>query len=172
MQKLALHQTDEIGNLIHRIGSDWMLLTAGTPEQLGTMTASWGSIGMLWNQPMATIFVRRERHTYGFIETENRFSIAFFSPEWREALTFCGKNSGRDVDKCKTCDFTVATGSEGGVYFKEADLVLICEKRYREELSFDKMQGFDPTPYYNDKKGGLHTMYMGEIVEVYAKERD
>ena len=31
------------------------------------------------------------------------------------------------------------------------------------------MTGFDPEPYYGSH-GGLHTMYRGEIVEVYAKE--
>jgi len=53
-------------------------ITAGTPDQLGTMTASWGGLGVLWHRPIATIFVRPERHTYGFVETDDRFSIAFF----------------------------------------------------------------------------------------------
>ena len=170
MQKLDLTQTKDIGQLIHRLDKEWMLVTAGTRLALGTMTASWGNVGVLWHRPMVTIFVRPERHTYGFVEAENRFSLAFFGPEWREALAFCGRESGRDVDKVKACGFTVSEGAEGGVYFPEAELVLICEKRYREEISLDKMQGFDPTVYYNEKKGGFHTMYMGEIVEVYTKK--
>jgi len=84
-------------------------------------------------------------------------------------LTFCGAHSGRDVDKVAHCGFTVAQGEGGGVFFREADLVLLCEKRYRTELTPNQMIGFDPALYYNNKKGGLHTMYMGEIVEVYTR---
>ncbi|MCL2588525.1 MAG: flavin reductase [Oscillospiraceae bacterium] len=169
LAKIELAQSGDFGRVIDRIGSDWMLITAGTPEQLGTMTASWGSTGVLWHRPMVNIFVRPERHTYGFVEAEDRFSIAFFNPSYREALTFCGKHSGRDVDKVAHCGFTVAEGEGGGVFFREADLVLICEKRYRSPLTFDQMMNFDPNLYYNEKKGGLHVLYMGEIVEVYAR---
>ena len=169
LQKIDLDQIGEVGRLLHRIGKEWMLITAGTPERLGTMTASWGSLGVLWHRPMATIFVRPERHTYAFVEAEDYFSVAFFGPEFQEALTFCGKNSGRDVDKVAACGFTVAAGAEGGVFFQEADLVLVCKKRYRTPLELDLMTGFDPDQYYGDH-GGVHVMYMGEIVEVYAKK--
>ena len=34
-------------NPFTRIGSDWMLLTAGTEDKFNTMTASWGGAGVL-----------------------------------------------------------------------------------------------------------------------------
>ena len=169
LQKIDLAQTGDIGGVIDRIGKDWMLITAGTPDRLSTMTASWGSLGVLWHRPVVNVFIRPERYNYGFVETEDRFSVAFFGPAYREALTFCGKHSGRDGDKVAHCGFTVAQGEGGGVFFREAELVLLCEKRYRSELTLDQMIGFDPGEYYNDKKGGLHTMYMGEIVEIYTR---
>ena len=169
MQKIDLAQTGDIARLLHRIGKDRMLITAGTPEGFGTMTASWGGLGVLWHRPMVTIFVRPERHTYGFLEAEESFSVSFFGRQYQEALTFCGKNSGRDVDKAAVCGFTPVPADEGGLYFQEAELALLCKKRYRAPLDLDRMTGFDPTPYYGDH-GGLHTMYMGEIMEVYAKE--
>ena len=168
LQKTDLPQTADLGPLLDRIHKDRMLLTAGTPDHLGTMTVSWGNFGILWHKPMATIFVRPERHTYQFLEAKDYFSLAFFDPTYKDALTFCGKHSGRDVDKVKACNFTVAEGAEGGVYFKEATLVLICQKRYRTPLDLTQMQGFDPTPFYGPH-GNLHTMYMGEIVEVYTR---
>jgi len=167
MKKIDIAEAGEMGRLLHRIGKERMLITAGRPGNLGTMTASWGGLGVLWHRPMATIFVRPERHTYGFLEAEESFSIAFFGPQYEEALTFCGKNSGRDVDKLAVCGFTVAQGSEGGLYFEEAELALLCKKRYRAPLELDLMTGFDPGPYYGSH-GGVHTMYMGEIVEVYT----
>lgn len=168
LEKVDLTRAGDIGRVIDAVGKEWMLITAGTPERLNTMTASWGSLGVLWHRPVVNIFVRPERHTYGFVEVHDRFSVAFFGPEHREALAFCGKHSGRDVDKVAHCGFTVASGAGGGVFFQEANLVLICEKRYRSELTFEQMMNFDPTLYYNEKKGALHTMYMGEIVEAYV----
>ncbi len=35
-----------------------------------TMTASWGGLGVLWNKPMATIYVRPQRYTFQFLEGE------------------------------------------------------------------------------------------------------
>jgi len=168
LQKTTLPQTGDIGRILDRIQNNWMLLTAGTPNHLGTMTVSWSTLGILWRRPMATIFVRPERHTYQFIEAEDHFSLAFFDPTYQDALTFCGKHSGRDVDKVKTCNFTIAEGTNGGIYFEEANLVLLCQKRYRTPLELDKMQGFDPNEYYGPH-GNPHTMYMGEIVEVYTR---
>jgi len=119
---------------------------------------------------MATIYVRPERYTYEFAEAEDYFSLAFFSPAYREALTLCGTRSGREVNKVEACGFTVSSGQAGGVYFAEADLALICKKRYRAPLELGNMIDTDPAPFYGGGHGGVHVMYMGEIVEVYTKE--
>ena len=75
---------------LHLIGKEWMLVTAGTPENFNTMTASWGGIGWLWNKPVAFVFVRPERHTFGFVEREERFTLSFLGEEHRDILNFCG----------------------------------------------------------------------------------
>lgn len=170
MKNVDLTAAGEIGRILQRIDKEWMLLTAGTPDNLNTMTASWGGIGVLWGRPMATIFVRPERYTYQFVEEQDYFSIAFFPPEQKTNLTLCGSKSGRDIDKVQACNFTVASGETGGVYFKEADLALICRKLYRAPMEFTNMQNFTPADFYSDKPGGgLHTIYMGEIVEIINK---
>ena len=50
-------------NVFSAIGDRWMLITAGTPEHCNTMTASWGGLGILWNLPTATAYVRPQRYT-------------------------------------------------------------------------------------------------------------
>ena len=169
LKKLDLSAAGEIGRVIRRIDKEWALLTAGTKERQNTMTVSWASIGVLWHRPMVNIFVRPERYTYEFVEAEAYFSLAFFSPEYREALSLCGKKSGREVHKASACGFTVAEGAEGGVYFQEADLALICKKRYRTALETSQMIDVDPALYYGGHHGGVHVMYMGEIVEIYER---
>ena len=57
-------------NVFSLIGDRWMLVTAGTPAHCNTMTASWGGLGVLWNKPMATIYVRPQRYTFQFFGGE------------------------------------------------------------------------------------------------------
>ncbi len=149
------------------IGDQWMLITAGDSERCNTMTASWGGVGVLWQTPVATCYVRPQRYTKEFLDAEEYFTLTFFGEEYRKALTICGTKSGRDVDKVKECGFTVKTAECGAPYFEEAELVMVCRKRY--------VQDFDPAAIPEDVKEkqypnrDYHTMYIGEIVEVLSK---
>jgi flavin reductase (DIM6/NTAB) family NADH-FMN oxidoreductase RutF len=156
------------GNVFRRIGEQWMLLTAGDKTACNTMTASWGGLGVLWGEPVATIYVRPQRYTKEFIDREKTFSLSFYGEEYRKALTLCGSKSGREIDKVKECNFTVECGLGDTPYFAQAELVLICEKQYVDEL--------DPKNFISDAPVGkwypqrdLHTMYIGKIVEVLKK---
>ena len=53
-------------NPFTRIGSDWMLLTAGTEDKFNTMTASWGGAGVFWGKPAVTCYIRPQRYTKEF----------------------------------------------------------------------------------------------------------
>ena len=149
------------------IGDQWMLITAGNGEVCNTMTASWGGVGVLWQVPVATCYVRPQRYTKEFLDREEYFTLTFFGEEYRKALTLCGTKSGRDMDKVKECGFTVKTAAGGAPYFEEAELVIVCRKRY--------VQDFDPAAIPEDVKEkqypnkDYHTMYIGEIVEVLSK---
>ena len=41
-------------NPFTKIGSEWMLITAGDQSGYNTMTASWGGLGVLWGKNVAT----------------------------------------------------------------------------------------------------------------------
>ena len=112
------------------IGDKWMLITAGDAERCNTMTASWGGVGVLWQVPVATCYVRPQRYTKQFLDEQEYFTLTFFGEEYRDALKLCGTKSGRDVDKVKECGFTVKTAQGGAPYFEEAELVIVCRKRY------------------------------------------
>ena len=81
------------------VGKDWMLITAGNPEDCNTMTASWGGFGELWNMPVVIVFIRPTRHTYSFVEREEYFTVSFFEEKYRSTLQLCGTVSGRKVEK-------------------------------------------------------------------------
>lgn len=156
------------GNVFRRIGDQWMLVTAGDKAACNTMTASWGGLGVLWGEPVATAYVRPQRYTREFIDREKYFSLSFYGEEYRKALALCGAKSGREIDKVKECNFTVEYGLGDTPYFAEAELVLICEKQYADELKPEKFIDAAAAEKWYPQKD-WHTMYIGKIVEVLKK---
>jgi flavin reductase (DIM6/NTAB) family NADH-FMN oxidoreductase RutF len=142
------------------IGTDWMLITAGTPESFNTMTASWGGLGILWERKVATCFIRPTRYTFGFAESSTYFTLSFFDEQHRKALTYCGTHSGKKSDKIKEAGLTPVK-EKAFVYFEEARLVLACRKIYSQNI--DPGCFLDPkiTDMYPQKD--YHRMYIGEI---------
>ena len=157
-------------NFFHRIGRDWMLITAAAPDgRWNTMTASWGTVGILWNKPVAVCFIRPQRYTYGIVEDSDTLTLSFFPKgEYREALRYCGTKSGRDGDKFTATGLTVEKTAEGTPYPAEANLVLVCRKLYQSTLQED---GFIDKSILTDNypNRDLHDMYIGEIVKVLAE---
>ena len=154
-------------NVFSLIGDRWMLITAGTAERCNTMTASWGGLGVIWGAPAATCYIRPQRYTKEFVDREEYFTLAFFPEEYRKQLSLCGSKSGRDVDKVKECGFTVKTAACGAPYFEEAELVLVCRKRFAQEMDPNNMPQEIREKWYPQQD--YHTLYIGEIVEVLKK---
>ena len=154
-------------NVFSLIGDQWMLVTAGTEEHCNTMTASWGGLGVLWGAPAATCYIRPQRYTKEFLDREEYFTLTFFDEKYRRALSLCGSKSGRDVDKIKECGFTVRTAACGAPYFEQARLVLVCRKRFAQEMDPALIPQYVKEKWYPEQD--YHTMYIGEIVEAYAQ---
>ena len=168
---------DIVENPFTLIGKDWMLVTSANDgegmvggKDYNTMTASWGGVGILWNRPVAFVFIRPQRHTFGFSEENDRMTLSFFDEKYRNALTFCGRESGREYDKAKECGLTpVADVNEKGrsVWFEEAKLVLKVKKLYADWLSEESFTDAAPLSSYPSKD--FHKMYICEIEEVLQK---
>ena len=151
------------------IAKEWMLVTAGDGKTgYNTMTASWGGLGVLWGSPTATIYVRPQRYTKEFIDREEYFTLSFFGSDFRKELALCGAKSGRELDKIKECGFTVACSAGGAPYVEQARLVLVCRKRYAQDMDPNAMPADVKETWYPNKD--YHTMYVGQIVEVYTKD--
>lgn len=147
----------------------WFLLTSGefSNGQFNTMTVSWGSLGTLWNKPIAQVFVRPTRHTFSFMERNADFSLCAFSAEYRSALQTLGTNSGRDRNKiAETSLNPVGADLIQSPVFAEASLILECRKIYADDL--DPNHFIDPAilGHYPDRD--FHRMYIGEILQVRA----
>ena len=150
------------------INDEWMLLSAGDERKCNTMTVSWGSLGILWNKPVATVYVRPTRYTLEFLDREDTFSLSVLSEGNRAALNYCGSHSGRDGNKIAAAGLTPVVDN-GTPYFAEAKLVLVCKKLYKQDFSpacfLD--QSLDAVNY---PKKDYHKMFIGSIEKVLVKE--
>lgn len=168
LKKITVKELGE--NPFELIGDKWTLITAGGSEAFNTMTASWGGLGVLWNMPVATVYIRPERYTNEFARREDYFTLSFFKEGRRDALALCGSKSGRDIDKFKECGFTPAFAEAGGAYIAEADVVLVCRKLYAESLKAESFLDDSIEEKFYGGHGGLHEIFIGEIVEALVKD--
>ncbi|HBI84749.1 MAG TPA: flavin reductase [Ruminococcus sp.] len=154
-------------NPFEAIGKQWFLLTAGTEKSgFNSMTCSWGAVGVMWNKPAVTCYVRHSRHTFGFMERQEIFTLSFLPEDYRKALAFCGSHSGRDCDKAAETGLHPAE-LEGGMTYEEAEIVLVCRKRFASDLPIEALPADVASGFYAD--GDTHRMYIGEIIAAYRK---
>ena len=155
-------------NPFTKIGKEWMLVSAGTEEKCNTMTASWGGMGVMWGKNVITAYIRPQRYTKEFVDAGEYFTISFLPEQYREALTLCGKVSGRDADKIKDAGLTTYF-ADGAPVFEEAELAFVCRKMYHGELFPENLDAAECDERWYPNKD-YHTMYIGEIVKVLVKE--
>lgn len=153
-------------NPFETIGKDWALVSAGSKKTANTMTVSWGGIGVLWGKNVAFIFVRDSRYTKEFIDAGDFFSISFMGKDYKEALNFCGSHSGRDTDKVSEAGLTW-NYKHSIPFIDEGSFVLLCHKLAAVKLTEDSFISPEISKFYKD--GDMHTMYVGEIIELMAR---
>lgn len=89
--------------------------------------------------------------------------------EKKDAMGYLGKVSGRDeADKITAAGLRV-TEIDGAPSFEEASLVLVCKKRYVQEMKEECFVGNEEIERWYPNKD-YHVMYMAEIVDAYVPE--
>lgn len=165
------HLTPEelTSNVFQSIGKDWMLVSACDPHHpdktMGTLTASWGGMGVLWNKNVFFCFIRPQRYTKEFIDAQNQITLSFFDPaRYREALKLCGRLSGRDCDKFAEANLTPYV-ENSAVFFKEASLTVVGRKLFAQPLEEASFLDASLVPLHYPAKD-FHTMYVCEITDI------
>lgn len=160
-------------SLVH----DWALLTAGSPDALATMTINWGGSGFIWNKNIIFMVVRESRNTLTQLKAHPDFSLGMFDSSYRDKLTFCGRNSGRDVDKTAACDFHPGFyGDSQTPYFNEAHTVIFCRQIYRGLMNENDFIGGTDSPlwetFYNTgvHTGDKHNLIIASIEKIIKKQ--
>ena len=125
-------------NPFTKIGKEWMLISAydekRTDKKINTMTASWGGVGVLWGKNVFFCFVRPQRFTKEFIDAQDTVTLSFFGEEYKEALTKCGRISGRNCDKITDAGLC-AKEFDGAVFLSRQSLPSWAKNSFAKSLT-------------------------------------
>jgi flavin reductase (DIM6/NTAB) family NADH-FMN oxidoreductase RutF len=115
------------------------------------MTAAWGGI-CCSVPPCVAVSLRKATYTYGNIAQQGGFTINIPSDKYAVQADYCGMVSGKKADKFTETGLTpVRSALVNAPYIEELPLVLECKLVHQIEL-------------------GLHTLFVGEILDVKANE--
>lgn len=156
-------------NFFKVLDDEWMLITAGVPGDFNMMTASWGTIGILWNKPVAVCFIRPHRYTFQFAERSGYYTLSFFNPSDRKILNICGNKSGRDVDKIRETGLVPVITEYGNIGYEQSRMVLECRLLYTDYLEEDHFV-VPEIAKRNYPSKDFHKFYIGEIVNCYKSK--
>ncbi len=124
--------------------------TYGKDGKANVMTAAWAGI-CCSVPPCIGVSLRKATYTYGNIMEHKAFTVNVPSEDHVKQVDYFGIASGRDVDKLSRAGLTpVKSGLVDAPYVKEFPLVLECKLLNAVEI-------------------GLHTQFIGEIVDVKAE---
>jgi flavin reductase (DIM6/NTAB) family NADH-FMN oxidoreductase RutF len=130
------------------------VLIVGTYDATGkpnVMTAAWGGI-CCSSPPCVAVSLRKATYTYGNIVQQGGFTINIPSEDFAVQADYFGMVSGKKADKFAETGLTpIRSTLVNAPYIKEFPLVLECKLVHQIEL-------------------GLHTLFVGEILDVKADE--
>ncbi len=129
----------------------WVVGTYDDDGKPNMMTAAWGGI-CCSRPPCIYVSLREATYSHGNILKRKAYTVSIPGEEyWREA-DYTGIASGRDTDKFVDTSLTpIKSEVVDAPYVDEYPLVLECRLKEVAKL-------------------GLHTMFVGEVVDVRADE--
>jgi flavin reductase (DIM6/NTAB) family NADH-FMN oxidoreductase RutF len=130
------------------------VVVIGTYDRNGrpnAMTAAWAGI-CCSSPPCVAVSLQRPRHTHANIRETKAFTVNIPSEEYVREADFFGMVSGKDTDKFGKAGLTPVKGTAvNAPCVEEFPVVLECRLLHSFEL-------------------GLHTQFVGEILDVRVEE--
>ena len=148
---------------------DAEIIAAGNKEKHNAMTIGWGGIGTLWGHTALTVYVAEKRYTKKFMDEAEYFTVMAFDVEHSKVLTYMGTKSGRDGDKAAALGLHTAYTDNGTPYYTEAKMVIECKTMYASPFDPKNFKSDVPKRMYSNLPAGIHTMYIGEVVNAWKK---
>lgn len=152
-----------------------VLLTTASGDTVNTMTIGWGCMGIEWNRPVFITYVRESRYTREILKENPEFTVNVPYGEFdSRILSYCGKASGREVDKIKTLGLTLVSSDQVSVPgIQELPLTLECRVIYQKKQDAEDLPESIRKRFYPTDENGQadeHIAFYGEIVNAYIAE--
>jgi len=129
----------------------WLVGTYDKDGKPNAMTAAWGGI-CCSKPPCVSVSLRKATYSYGSIVFRKAYTISIPSEIQLAEAVYLGTASGKNEDKFVGCGFTpVKSELVDAPYIAESPLILECKLLHTYEI-------------------GLHTQFVGEIMDVKAEE--
>ena len=129
----------------------WCVGTYDINGNPNVMTIAWGGI-CCSKPPCVTISLRKATYTYGSILEREAYTLSVPSRDYVKEADYFGIVSGREVNKFQETGLTpVKSDLVDAPYVSEFPMILECKLIHHFEI-------------------GLHTQFIGEIIDVKADE--
>lgn len=154
-----------------------ILVTAKADEIVNPMAIAWGSMGIQWNKLIFTVFIRQHRFTKSLIDKNPEFTVNIPIRSFdQNIISYCGRNSGRDVDKVKELGLILENPNVISVpAIKQLPLTLECKVIYKQRQDENSILPEIIPRFYPQDINSIdcscnkyfHTAYYGEILSSY-----
>ncbi|MCX7917088.1 MAG: flavin reductase family protein [bacterium] len=132
------------------------------------MTIGWGSIGIVWGEPVFIIFIRPSRYTYELIEQTGDFTLNVFDDKYKDIINYCGTVSGRNIDKFKETKLTpLKSKYVRSPLVEESIISYECKVIGKIDIKPEMIAKEIKEKIY--KSGDYHRLYIGKILTCYKK---
>ena len=129
----------------------WLVGSYDAAGKPNLMTAAWGGI-CCSKPPCLSVSLRAATYSHGSIMARRAFTVSIPSEDQAARVDYCGIVTGRDHDKFAVLGWTaVASDLVDAPYVGQCPLIVECKVSHVVEL-------------------GLHTMFVGEILDVKVDE--
>ena len=139
------------------------ITTLTNPRQVVLVTSSYKNkdnvITLDWHTPLSfdpmlyAIAVAKVRFSCELIKKSKVFIVNFMSTDYEKEILYCGRHSGRDLDKFKSTGLT-----------REKAEKILCP-RLREALAFLECQ------VIKEIETGDHILFIGKVVNYQLKKK-
>lgn len=129
----------------------FVVATYDSDNKPNVMTAAWGGV-CCSKPPCVAVSLREATYTHGNILKRKAFTINIGNTKLVNEIDYFGISTGRNVNKLEVTDLTaIASEVVDAPYIEEFPLVLECKLKQVVAI-------------------GIHTQFIGEVVDVKAEE--
>ncbi len=168
MHRIAIDYRDYFRPIVEALRDGGILLVSTDSQgRPNPMTIGWATLGTAWGRELFVAMIRPSRYTYQLVEECGDFTVNVLPKSLAAVLSYCGTQSGREVDKFATQRLTAVPGKlVKSPTIGEAVLSLECRVVHKCDMAPQWLDpAIDRRSYPN---ADYHRFYFGEILAGYA----